>query len=202
ATILYQLYTARNPFAGKHLGEVDRAITDSVPHPLNMAHQRVPPAISGVILRALSKNPRDRYQNAKDLIEALESAAKTEPVRAPAAAPAKPAPAKATVADSTGKVKPLPVSRPTAAPATVKMPAMPAPPRVQVRASNNWKMIGVIVAGLVVVAGLAALFQRKPSEVITETPTPKPTLARVQPTPEQVSEPEPTPDESATELDT
>ncbi|MEI4861624.1 hypothetical protein Q8G41_28975, partial [Klebsiella pneumoniae] len=46
ATIIYQLYTCRNPFAGKHLGEVDRAIVDVTPHPLNTAHPRVPPAIS------------------------------------------------------------------------------------------------------------------------------------------------------------
>src|SRR5262249_8167210 len=153
-----------------------RAITDSVPHPLNMAHPRVPPAISGVVLRALSKSPRDRYQSGKDLIEALESAAKAEPARAPAPAPAKPAPAKTNTADSTGQIIPLaaPLSKPSVAP-TVKMPAMPvlSTPRVQVRASNHWKTIGVVVACLVVVAGLAAVFQRKPSELATETPAPQ-----------------------------
>src|SRR5882672_6619037 len=33
ATIIYQLYTARSPFYGPHLGEVDRSITDVEPHP-------------------------------------------------------------------------------------------------------------------------------------------------------------------------
>src|SRR5262249_17391611 len=81
--------------------------------------------------------------------------------------------------------------------------AMPvlSTPRVQVRASNHWKTIGVVVACLVVVAGLAAVFQRKPSELATETPTPQAAPAPAQPTPVQVSEPEPTPDDSATELD-
>src|SRR5215467_6352305 len=73
ACILYELYTARSPFAGKHLGEVDRAITDINPHPLNMAHPRVPPAISAVILKALSKSPEDRFRSGQELIDSLES---------------------------------------------------------------------------------------------------------------------------------
>ena len=44
ATIIYQLYTARSPFHGPHLGEVDRSITDVNPHPMQMAHPRVPEA--------------------------------------------------------------------------------------------------------------------------------------------------------------
>ncbi len=46
AAIIYQLYTARSPFAGPHLGEVDRSITDVNPHPMQMAHPRVPEQIS------------------------------------------------------------------------------------------------------------------------------------------------------------
>ncbi|HKD78508.1 MAG TPA: PEGA domain-containing protein [Candidatus Angelobacter sp.] len=79
-TILYELYTARSPFHGKHLGEVDRSITDVNPHPLGMAHPRVPEAISNVILKALAKNPAERYASGEKLIAALEEAAKAEPV--------------------------------------------------------------------------------------------------------------------------
>ena len=61
ATIIYQLYTARSPFSGPHLGEVDRSITDVDPHPMQMAHPRVPEAISKVVLKALAKNPAERY---------------------------------------------------------------------------------------------------------------------------------------------
>jgi serine/threonine-protein kinase len=79
-TILYELYTARSPFHGKHLGEVDRSITDVDPHPLTMAHPRVPEAISKVILKALAKNPAERYASGEKLFAALEEAAKAEPV--------------------------------------------------------------------------------------------------------------------------
>ena len=83
--ILYELYTARSPFHGKHLGEIDRAITDIDPHPLGMAHPRVPEGISKVVLKALAKNPSDRYASGEKFFAALEEAFKAEPVAAPRA---------------------------------------------------------------------------------------------------------------------
>jgi serine/threonine-protein kinase len=80
ATIIYQLYTARSPFHGPHLGEVDRAITDVDPHPMQMAHARVPEQISKVVLKALSKNPANRYSSGQQFFSDLEEAAKNEPV--------------------------------------------------------------------------------------------------------------------------
>ena len=80
AIILYELYTGRSPFHGKHLGEVDRSITDVNPHPLTMAHPRVPEPISKVVLKALEKNPAERYENGEKFFAALEEAAKAEPV--------------------------------------------------------------------------------------------------------------------------
>jgi serine/threonine protein kinase len=80
ATIIYQLYTARSPFHGPHLGEVDRAITDVDPHPMQMAHARVPEQISKVVLKALSKNPANRYSSGQQFFAELEEAARNEPV--------------------------------------------------------------------------------------------------------------------------
>jgi len=80
ATIIYQLYTARSPFSGPHLGEVDRAITDVDPHPMQMAHARVPEEISKVVLKALAKNPAERYASGQQFFAALEEAAKAVPI--------------------------------------------------------------------------------------------------------------------------
>lgn len=80
ATIIYQLYTARSPFSGPHLGEVDRAITDVNPHPMQMAHPRVPEEISKVVLKALAKNPAERYSSGQQFFAALEEAAKAAPI--------------------------------------------------------------------------------------------------------------------------
>jgi serine/threonine protein kinase len=79
-TLIYQLYTARSPFSGPHLGEVDRAITDVNPHPMQMAHPRVPEEISRVVLKALAKNPAERYASGQQFFAALEEAAKFAPI--------------------------------------------------------------------------------------------------------------------------
>ena len=57
-------------------GEVDRSITDVDPHPMQMAHPRVPEAISKVVLKALAKNPAARYSSGQQFFDALEEAAK------------------------------------------------------------------------------------------------------------------------------
>jgi eukaryotic-like serine/threonine-protein kinase len=86
--ILYELYTTRSPFAGKHLGEVDRSITDAMPHPLNVANSRVPEQISRVVMKAIAKNPAERYRSGEQLIAALESAMREPAVISAAARPA------------------------------------------------------------------------------------------------------------------
>jgi serine/threonine-protein kinase len=178
AGILYELYTARNPFGGKHLGEVDRAITDINPHPLNMANPRVPPAISAVILKALSKSPEERFQSGQEMSEALENAsangnananvAKADPSKA--VAQAKPSAAKVDAGEA-----PKPGSsqaRPPAPPTKTSTPTLPvAPPsKPQVGTVNQGKMLGIVMGCLAVVAVLAFIFQRKPAPVAEPTP--------------------------------
>ncbi len=59
---------------------MDRAITDVNPHPMQMAHPRVPEEISRVVLKALAKNPAERYASGQQFFAALEEAAKAMPV--------------------------------------------------------------------------------------------------------------------------
>ena len=99
--ILYELYTTRSPFAGKHLGEVDRAISDANPHPLHIANGRVPEAISRVVLKAMARNAADRFESGAQLVMALELAMREPRV----AAPAKPATGKFSAGDTTGSFK-------------------------------------------------------------------------------------------------
>lgn len=114
AVILYELFTTRNPFAGKHLGEVDRNITDLDPPTASQAHPRVPEAVSRVLMRALSKNPAARFASAKELMGALEDAMNGGPAKAAAAAAASSAP--------NGKVS----GQGAAAPITQAIPAKPS----------------------------------------------------------------------------
>jgi serine/threonine protein kinase len=74
ATIIYELYTTRNPFAGKHTGEIERNITEVEPFPASKAHPRVPEGISRVLAKALAKNPLDRFATGQEFFNALETA--------------------------------------------------------------------------------------------------------------------------------
>lgn len=224
--ILYELYTTRSPFAGKHLGEVDRAISDANPHPLHIANGRVPEAISRVVLKAMARNAADRFESGAQLMVALESAMREPRV----ASAAKSATGKFSVGDTTGSFKtngtgsfnPNATGSFTvngagsvnpnatgsfrrdatgsfkanaagsfnpnatgsfsrdglntaarngspAVPATTRArvpnPGTAAAKRKSVGSSNQWVLIGGVVAVLVIIAAALMLFQRKPAGV-------------------------------------
>jgi hypothetical protein len=171
ATIVYELYTARNPFSGMHLGEVDRAITDTMPHPLNMANPRVHPATSAVVLKALSKNPAERFSSGKEFFAALEQASKAEPVKAAAVSQPDGAKTGSFEAAKTAAKNASPAKAPVQDSAATGTIAPPRDARVQVGSANQWKMLGAVAACLLVVALLAFMFKRRPTEVVETTET-------------------------------
>jgi serine/threonine-protein kinase len=179
ATILYELYTGRNPFAGMHLGEVDRAISDVNPHPMNVAHARVPVAISTVILKALSKAPAERFSTGKQFFAALDDAAKGEPLRMPAVVkpvtPAAPKPGPTTAPTLEASQPAFQEAEPSDGTGPVTPTVMPRPPasaKVQVRSMSQWKLMAAVAACLVVVGLLAFLFQPRSKEVAENTEVP------------------------------
>lgn len=155
ATILYELLTTRNPFAGKHLGEVDRNIIEIDPPPASQAHARASEAISKVLMRALAKHPLARYQSCGEFATALAEAEALKGAQAkvaltastsvniPAAAAA---PVKPTAGDSGTAWKPVPVAAPNGSPQAVAAspPSNGAPqpvsappkPKIAVRPDN------------------------------------------------------------------
>jgi eukaryotic-like serine/threonine-protein kinase len=199
--ILYELYTTRSPFAGKHLGEIDRAITDAAPHALHVANGRVPEAISRVVLKALAKHPGDRFQKAEQLIQALDAAMRDQrPVstskmatgKFPAAEatgsfkvsamdsfrhdggsslakPSAPLSANATGALSRNGMNPA-VRNSASVPHVAAKPRVPSPPVVPVKhkavgSSSRWRVVGGVIAALVMLAAAVMLFQRRSTEI-------------------------------------
>ena len=186
--ILYELYTARSPFHGKHLGEVDRSITDVDPHPLGMAHPRVPEAISRVVLKAMAKNPAERYVSGEQLFAALEEAAKAEPVARANATGARPAyqgpgpsasqsirAPQSPSASQAFRAVPSPSASQvlkTPSPGTTRIPAAPAATvsRTPAKSGNHWKLVGGVAGGLCLIVGLAMIFQHRPTDLPEESP--------------------------------
>ena len=167
ATIVYELFTTRNPFAGKHLGEVDRAIGDAMPHPLNVANGRVPEAVSRVVLKAMSKNPADRHASGAQFMAELDQAMREPRMPSKSATGVFPA-----VGNTTGSFKAVgnTTSKIPASPVTTRSNVpVPATTSAAVRKpvsgpSNQWKIVGGIVAAVVILAALAMVFQRKPAD--------------------------------------
>jgi TolB-like protein/Flp pilus assembly protein TadD len=70
--VLYQMATGRLPFEGKSQAELYAAILTTDPTPPSKWNP-VPPGLEAVILRALEKNPAQRFQSADGLREGLKS---------------------------------------------------------------------------------------------------------------------------------
>lgn len=77
AVMTYQLLASRPPFEGE-LGALTRAHLYDAPPPLRQFNHVIPPQAEAVILRALAKNPADRYPNVTAFARALAAAASSQ----------------------------------------------------------------------------------------------------------------------------
>jgi serine/threonine protein kinase len=86
--ILYEMATGRVPFkAETPIAVVFKHIQDPLP-PAHLVNPELPEAIELVILKALSKNPEDRYQTAGDMVRAIQAAISDAPAISTPIAPA------------------------------------------------------------------------------------------------------------------
>src|SRR5260370_6602998 len=104
--MLYEMLTGRTPFvADNYTALAHSHIYEPVPPPSRI-NPRISPAVQSVVLKALEKNPADRFQKATEMAVALDQAVAAQtPVAAmtgraaaqPAPASPPPAPAYSTV---------------------------------------------------------------------------------------------------------
>ena len=71
--VLYEMLAGRPPFTGSK-DEILRGQLVQEPPSLRSARKEIPLSLEGVVLKALSKKPKDRYQTAQEMAEALERA--------------------------------------------------------------------------------------------------------------------------------
>lgn len=87
--ILYEMATERKAFAGQTAEQIRAAILETVPPLPHRVKANLPPSLSALIMKAISKSPDNRFQSGHELVRALEQCnASANPV-APAA-PARP----------------------------------------------------------------------------------------------------------------
>jgi serine/threonine protein kinase len=73
AVILYELLSGQAPFETQSsmLSELFMALATATPEPLTALRPDVPPALSDVVARGLTKTPGERYQSAAEMASAL-----------------------------------------------------------------------------------------------------------------------------------
>jgi len=188
--ILYEMVTGRVPFeADTPVAVMLKHLNDPLPLP-SAVKPDLPPAIERILLKALAKNPDDRFASAAEFLAAWKHALKDiEAHTLPSAT--KPA---ATVAGAvTSSQAPAVVRSTTSAPAPqastpseamVDRDTRPAPHR---RSRLVWA-IGAAIVVLLVGGGLAAWQSGLLASILpglaTSTPTPLPPTSTPSPTPE------------------
>ncbi|HCI80862.1 MAG TPA: hypothetical protein DHW02_14365, partial [Ktedonobacter sp.] len=92
AVTTYELLTGRPPFQG-NVAQLINQHYNVEPQPPSTLNSRISPAVDTVILRALRKQPEERYPSIRAFVDALQQVALTQPVPVqPRPTPAPPAP--------------------------------------------------------------------------------------------------------------
>ncbi len=193
--LYYQMATGRLPYdADTPLAVILKHVNEPVPSPTDL-NDDIPGAIQTVIIRAMAKDPNERYQSANEMIQELQAAAKvsdldlaaaafitgadrmTTPPPARPAAPADatqlaPAPAPATVvapqaaaADATHLA---PAQDPSLTEVAVPPPTLAAPAPENKR--SRLGLILIILLLLIIAAGAGGYFIFADSGGATRTP--------------------------------
>ncbi len=134
--MLYEMVTERKAFDREDAESLRQSILDSTPVAPVHVSPKVHPLLSDLILKALAKDPAERYQNARELLDDLEKCKESKPAAAKKPeAPKNPAvaskPNPATQAKFAGQAPAKPVvtpARPAASSPTRPVSAVPATP--------------------------------------------------------------------------
>ncbi len=118
AVIAYEWICGDRPFDGSLMGLYQQH-TFEPPPPLHTKVANIAPQVEEAIMKALSKDPRDRFANIQDFVNALEHAGQTPQVSHPLSSP---------LLDFTGLTLTVGEGDPTIRKASNSLPAMPVPP--------------------------------------------------------------------------
>jgi len=121
--IFYEMVTERKAFDGEDADQVRQSISDMTPVAPDQINRKIHPALSQVIMKALSKAPEERYQSGQDLVNDLERCKESATKAAAAAKPGQGAQKAPAPAASAPPVKPA--SPPATQPKPTFKPAAP-----------------------------------------------------------------------------
>jgi serine/threonine protein kinase len=163
--IIYEMIAGRPPFAGATSSHIVVEILEKDPRPLaRVSSLRVPDELQRIVSKALSKNPDERYQTAKDMLIDLRSLKRRLDINAEIERSASP--------DTVGARSTT--DRSALAHETDSQPPA-AGTQVEERAPRKRVVIGVLLTAMVVVAALAFgvnLWRSSPAKTFVSPPSP------------------------------
>ena len=152
--ILYEMASGRTPYSAETpMAVVIKHISDPLPPPRTV-NPVLPEAVERVILKALAKQPQDRYATAGEFVRALQS-----------------------VIPDTASITDTALDEPTAPRAEVPPPGVSVSAQPIKTAQSKWVIVACGFVSLVVLVGLAIVYGGNLLPTGTATPTTAPTSA-------------------------
>ena len=88
--VLYEMLAGQVPFKGRNPIEQLHAVIHDPPRPIRQLNPRVPPDLEAIVVRALAKDPRERFQTMAALRDALKAVSRRMDDPLPAGAVSRP----------------------------------------------------------------------------------------------------------------
>jgi len=143
--VLYEMLTGHLPFRSEHEAALMYSIINDDPDPIQKYRSDLSPVLMNLILRALEKNPEDRYQSVNEMVIELRRLQKQSTKVSRTSLPS------------------MPIQEISSGGGTVSPSAVPV---IEQKKSKKGIFIGVSVAGLVIVAAVLWMFVFKsPSQM-------------------------------------
>src|SRR5580693_5078683 len=122
--MFYEMVTDRKAFDREDADSLRQSILESTPVPPMHVNPKLHPVLSDLIMKALAKDPAERYQSGRELLDELEKCKESKPQAAKAAA----APAKGIAVPTTAKAAAQAKFATASAPGRPAQAKPPAPP--------------------------------------------------------------------------
>lgn len=87
--MFYEMVTERKAFDGEDAEFLRRSVVEGIPVAPQLVNPKVHPILSDLIMKALAKDPAQRYQTGRELLDDLEKCKESRPQAKASAAPAK-----------------------------------------------------------------------------------------------------------------
>src|SRR6202167_1019079 len=130
--LFYEMVTDRKAFDGEDAESLRQSVLECTPEPPQHVNPKVHAGLNDLIMKALAKDPGERYQNGRELLDDLEKCKESKPQAAKQAAPVKSPAISAAVkaanqAKFIGAVAPAAAATAASAASAPRLPAEPKP---------------------------------------------------------------------------